>query len=593
MRIRPGAREVSGTVESGRFCGQQNSYRLHFVARFDRAFARYGTWKRQRLRRHTTSSSDSAPVRDRPAQGAEAGAYVGFGAGERTVVARVGISFTSVAAARANLRAEVGGRPFGAVRAAARRQWRRALRRVEVAGGSRAARATFATALYHALIHPSTISDTAGTFPRYDGKVGRERRDQRYSHISGWDIYRTQAPLLAMIAPEVASGLVRSLLGAAKESGALPKWPVAASHTNVMTGDPADPIIAGAWAMGARDFDLAEALARTVDGATSAHVLPSGYAQRPAVAEYAALGYVPYELNADPLTNTHSPHLLAWGSAATTLEYAASDFSVSCLAAAAGDQRLWTHFLARSRSWQNALDPATGLMAPRSSSGAFLPVNPTSDRGFAEGSAAQYTWSVPHDVDGLVQRLGGDAAAAARLDQLLARLNRGVHSTRAFLGNEPTLHTPWVYNWLGAPSRAQDVVARARAKLYGPGPGGLPGNDDLGSLSAWYVFASVGLYPSVPGTDLLAITTPAFERTGLRLPEGRLTVLAPGASPALRYIRSATLDGVPLNRPWIRVGELGPDSVLAFELSAEPTAWGAAAASAPPDFAGGAPCSVG
>ena len=589
VRIDPRHREVRGTVESGRFCGQQNSYELHFVARFDRRFARYGTWERQRLRRRSKSASESAQVNDRPARRAEAGAFIGFGA--RKVEARVGISFTSTAAARENLRAEVAGRRFEAVRRAAQRKWRRALRPIAVSGGERAARRTFATALYHALIHPSTISDTAGSFPRYDGRVGSDRGDSRYSHVSGWDIYRTQLPLLSMIAPRTASAVVRSLLGAAKESGALPKWPIAASHTNVMTGDPADPIIAAAWAMGARDFDLAEALARTVDGASDPLVLPGGYSQRPGLAEYQALGYVPFELNADPLTNTDSPHVLAWGSAATTLEYAAADFAVSCLAEAAGNGHLRAQFLARSANWQNALDPATGLMAPRSSSGAFVGGKPTSDRGFAEGSAAQYTWSVPHDIGGLVARLGGAAAAAARLDHFLAKLNAGIHSTRAFLGNEPTLHTPWIYNWLGAPDRAQDAIRRTRTTLYGPGPGGLPGNDDLGSLSAWYVFSALGLYPAVPGTDLLAISTPAFERAELRLTGRRLTVLAPGAGRALPYIASATLDGVPLDRPWIRLGELEPDSVLAFGLSAEPTSWGTIG-SPPPDFAAGAPCSV-
>ena len=583
VTIDPRRREISGTAAAGGFCGQQNSYEVHFAMRFDQAFESHGTWQRGNLGRGDLSANDTG-------RGARAGAYVSFGRGAGTVEARVGISYTGVAAARANLRSEIGGRSFGSVRAAARRAWRKTLGTVSIDGGDASVQRTFATALYHALLAPSTISDAAGTFPRYDGKVGRDRDRDRYSQISGWDIYRTQVPLLALLQPKVAADVVRSLLGAAEESGALPKWPVAASHTNVMTGDPADPIIAGAWAMGARDFDLGAALARTVEGATQPLILEGGYSQRPGLAEYQALGYVPFELNADPLTAIPAPHRLAWGSAATTLEYAVADFSISCLAEAAGQTALRAQFLARSAAWHNAFDPATHLVAPRRSDGTFVGGAATSDVGFAEGSAAQYTWSVPHDLPGLIAALGGTGATTARLDDFLSELNTGIDSTRAFLGNEPTLHTPWIYNWLGAPATAQRVIRRARQELYGSGAGGLPGNDDLGSLSAWYVFSALGLYPVVPGTDLLALSTPSFERAAVQLAGGRrLTVIAPGAGRARPYISSATLDGAPLERSWVRAGELGTDSVLHFELSATPTAW-AAAGPPPPNFAAGAPC---
>ncbi len=584
VTIDPRRREISGTTRAGGFCGQQNSYEVHFVARFDHGFDSGATWRGNDFNRGDLSAEDTG-------RGAQAGAYVGFGRGVGTVEARVGISFTSVAAARANLRAEVGGKSFEPVRAAARRAWRKALGAVSVRGGGAGAQRTFATALYHSLLHPSTISDVAGTFPRYDGGVGRDRKRDRYSQISGWDVYRTQIPLLALLEPRLTSDVVRSLLGAAEESGALPKWPVAAGHTNVMTGDPADPIIAGAWAMGARDFDVGAALARTVEGATKPLVLDGGYSQRPGLAEYQALGYVPFELNADPIAAVPAPHVLAWGSAATTLEYALADFSISCLAEAAGAAPLRARFLARSAAWENALDPATGLMAPRRSSGTFAGGDPTSDVGFAEGSAAQYTWMAPHDLPGLIAALGGSAVAAARLDDFLTELNTGIDSTRAFLGNEPTLHTPWIYNWLGRPAAAQEAIRRAQRELYGAGAGGLPGNDDLGSLSAWYAFSALGLYPVVPGTDLLALSTPAFARAEIRLGGGRrLTLVAPGAGRKRPYVSSVTLDGVPLERSWVRAGELGADSQLRYELSSTPTSW-ATGGAPPPDFAAGAPCS--
>ncbi len=436
------------------------------------------------------------------------------------------------------------------------------------------------------------ISDVAGTFPRYDGGVGRDRKRDRYSHISGWDIYRTQIPLLALLEPRVTSDVVRSLLGAADESGALPKWPVAAGHTNVMTGDPADPIIAGAWAMGARDFDVGAALARTVAGATRPLVLDDGYSQRPGLAEYQALGYVPFELNADPIAAVPAPHVLAWGSAATTLEYALADFSISCLAEAAGAAPLRAEFLARSACVGERVRPGDPV------DGAAAVERRVRRRGGHVRRRLRRGQRVAVLVDGPARSPQPDRRARwERRDSLAARRlpHRSQHRDRLDprVPRQRTDAAHAVDLQLARPSGggARDDPPRAARALRR----GVPAASRATTTSARCrpgtrsrLWASTRSSPGPTCSRSPHRRSPAPE---IRLGGGRkLTVVAPGAGRKRPYVSSVTLDGVPLERSWIRVGELGADSELRYTLSTTPTGW-AAAGTPPPDFAGGAPCS--
>ena len=605
VRIDPARREISGSVTGGQFCYQRNEYRLYFAARFDRPFAAFGTWRGPlALQPGSRSASDSIggpPLVYQPIPGgpggakdrgltAQTGGYATFDAtARREVGVRVGLSSVSVAGARANLRRESAGRGFGALRARARGAWNAILRRVDARGGSIRNLRLFYTQLYRALIHPSTFSDADGRYAGFDGDLHRARGRRQYADFSGWDTYRTQMPLVAMLAPRRASDMVRSLLADFRESGYLPKWSQANGHTHVMTGDAADPLIAGAWAFGARRFDGRTALRAMVKGATRygrASTDPPYY-QRPGLPDYMRLGYVPHELNTDTTGQTFFPERV-WGTAATTLEYALADFSVARMAAVRCDRGLERRFMRRAGNWRNVFDRVSGYVQPRNADGSFQRGPANGEEGFVEGNAAQYTLFVPHDPAGLFRALGGRRAALRRLDRFFERINAGPSEPHAFLGNEPTLSTPWLYTWLGRPHRAARIVRRALLRLYSPRPGGYPGNDDLGSMSSWWVFGALGLYPAVPGTDLLTVGSPLFPRVVLRLPHGRIVLRARGAG---THVRSLTLDGRPRHRAWLRFARLRGGVRLVFRFGVRPDRrFGASPPPAPRSVPTGAVC---
>lgn len=269
----------------------------------------------------------------------------------------------------------------------------------------------------------------------------------------------------------------------------------------------------------------------------------------------------------------------------TTLEYAVDDFAVSRLAAAAGKDRVAARYRARSGSWLALLDPSRAQLVARGSTGAFPPPGTEVNgccSGFEEGNALQYTWGgVPHDLGGLVGRLGSDDEVATRLDSFFGQLNAG-GAPQAWLGNQPSLATPWAYYQVGRPARGQDVVARARRELWSAGPDGLPGNDDLGALSAWYVWASMGLYPVTPGTANLAIGVPAFSRVTIRPSSGGVTrIVRVGTG---LHVAGASVDGAGLGSTWLALGRHRPGTISVFTTDAAQPGWGTGPQQAPPSF---------
>jgi predicted alpha-1,2-mannosidase len=588
IEIDPARREVSGSTTGGGFCfPARDGYTLHFAMRFDQPFRAYGTWQGQQLSIGATSGSDD-----------ETGAYVSFDASnEQTIEMRVAVSFVSVEGARVNLDSELAGKSFSDVRSDARREWNSVLRTIEVNGGSDAELERFYTALYQSQIEPAVFSDADGRYPGMeDGQIHVAEGYAQYADFSGWDVYRTQLPLMAIVRREAAADVAQSLVADARQSGWLPKWSVANSHTWIMTGDPAAPAIASIYAFGATSFDAPAALAAMVKGATEVGQSPSGYVERQALQEYIRLGYVPYERNSKrgsygwpalvpPRDNAAVAN--PWGSAATTLEYAIADLSIAQMARVLGDLDTCRAFVGRGGAWEKLFNPATGYLEPRWSDGSFVTNgNPGSDDGFAEGTVAQYTWMVPHDIAGLVVAMGGADVAARRLDDFFTRLNDGMESTYANLGNEVNANAPWIYNWLGQPHKTQALVRRVLDELYPNGPGGLPGNDDLGQMSAWYVFAAIGLYPAIPGTDVLAIGAPQFPEITLHLAHADVRIAAPDTSDTRPYISALRVNGETTSRAWVGYAELAMGATLEFSMFHEPSAaWGTAPADAPPSFA--------
>jgi predicted alpha-1,2-mannosidase len=595
VQINPGNREISGSASSGYFCAQRHRYKVYFAARFDRPFDAFGTWRRQSLDPGGTSTGDRKQPSVIPTRTAQAGAYATFDTSrDRIVRASVGISFISAGAARRNLAAENGGFSFARTAGRAERRWNGALGRVRVRGGKRHNLRTFYTALYHALLAPRTFEDADGRYIGMDGRVHSSPGYTQYADFSGWDIYRSEIQLLAMIAPRRAGDIVESLLADSSESGCLPRWPYANGQSMTMVGDPSDAIIASAAAFGADGFDTEAALDAMVRGATQPCSSPSGdYLERQGLDHYLRLGFLPYDVdvkkrNANSIFG--SPESV-WGSAATTLEYVTADFAIAQFAGRfAHDKRTYRAFMRRSGWWRRLFNRHSHKIEPRLSGGAFLRhYDNVRGGGFVEGNSYQYSWMIPHDPAGLFRAIGNRTAAARSLDRFLRRINGSVgatHTSHALLGNEPNLNVPWLYDWTRRPFKTQAAVRRALLRLYSPTPAGYPGNDDLGELSSWYVFGALGLYPEVPGVGLLAIGSPLFRHATVRLKGGRrLQIDAAGASAKAPYISGMRFNGHPYGRPWTTWCALAKGARLGFRLSPRPSReWGDSRAALPPSF---------
>jgi predicted alpha-1,2-mannosidase len=591
VQLDPTGREIDATASSGLFCGQRPRYRIYIAAVFSRRFDAYGTWEGNKVAAGSTAASDSQKPPTNPATSAEAGAYASFDTRHnRIVLARVGVSFVSVEDARANLAAEDPGLGFGAVAKRAEGAWNGSLGRVRVSGGPRRLIDTFYTALYHAFLAPRTFSDVGGAYIGMDGLVHRAPGRIQYADFSGWDTYRTQIQLLSILVPRRASEMVQSLLADAAESGCLPRWSYANGQSMTMVGDSASPLIASAAAFGATAFDRHAALAAMLKGADEPCRSTNGeYLERQGLAAYLAHGYVPYDLD----TNVRNANSIygdpesVWGSAATSLEYQVDDFAIAQFAARAlRDRSTYHRFMRRSGNWRKLFDHSSGLIEPRYENGAFpADYDNKNGGGFVEGNSLQYTWMVPHDPAGLAAAMGGSVKAAGRLHRFLRKLNGsggGTHTDHALLGNEPTLHVPWLYDWMRRPYATQAAVRRA-LRLYSTAPGGYPGNDDLGTLSSWYVFGALGLYPEVPGVGLLAIGSPLFPRASIAMPRHRrATITTTSSAP---YIEAMQLNGRRYGKPWTTYCTLAHGADLAFRLGHHPNRkWGTTATAIPPSF---------
>ncbi|MFJ8958274.1 GH92 family glycosyl hydrolase [Lentzea sp. NPDC102401] len=557
ITIDPATNTVSGSVLTGAFCGrranggannQKTYYRLHFTASFDRPISAYGTWVNSELRPGTTSASGGEGyLTGTNRAGKGSGGYVSFA--DSAVRMRVGISYTSLDAAKRNLATEIPKRATVAdVAAEARKAWAKQLRAVEIDGGTADERTIFYTALYHTFLQPNVISDVGG--------------EVRYGNFSGWDQYRAHTQLLALLAPDVASGYAQSLLDISRRNGGVwDRWVHITGPTHVMTGDPSAPAVAGMYAMGARNFDVRAAYDSLLRQATVPH--PDGLSdkgcpgqcegQRPNLAEYLRLGYAPQD-------TCH-----CWGGAAETLEDSVADQALADLGRRLG--RPSEEMRKRAGWWRNTFNPATGHQQARKADGTWVtPFNPASDQGFAQGSSATYTWMVPHDVQGLAEVMGGPEAAATRLDAFFHRADgswaTGGDALRYDPTNEPGIHTPWIYNELGQPRKTQETV-RAMARLvYRTGPSGLPGNDDLGTMSAWYVFAALGLYPRTPSSSELHVSSPMFPKA--RITKKNITILAAG-TPGV-HVNETRWNGRKVEQPWLPESFVDRGGVLVSRL---------------------------
>lgn len=568
---------ITGWATSGGFCGKNNTYTVYFAMKFSRPFIGYGTW-------------DGVAVYPggRGANSPYSGGYVQFPSGTVLEV-RTAISYVGIEGARANLAAEGGG-SFNDVRVAAARDWNASLSRISVAGRNADNLNTFYTALYRSLLHPNTFNDADGRYIGFDGAIHAvDRGRTQYANFSDWDTYRCLAALQALLFPDRAGDMAQSLVNDAEQSGALPRWAFANAATGEMSGDNVVPLIVSLHAFGAEDFDTKTALRYMVNAATKGGVGLNGYVERPGIDTYLQFGYAPY---------SYQFRTDGWIAAASiTLEWSVDDFAIARFADSLGDTATAAEFQGRSQYWQNLFNPTTRYISPRNwtsffRAGPAFVVSPSDfgQVGFDEGNAAQYVWWVPHNIADLVIALGGRDAVAARLDDFTKKLNVGPNEPYLWAGNEPGFGVPWLYNYIGQPWKTQRTVDRVRG-LFGPTPDGEPGNDDLGAMASWYVWAALGLYPSTPGTSVLTLSTPLFDRVVISLPGGKtIRMSAPGASGPhpLKYISGLRIDGHPTEQTSLPESFIRTGGELAFSLAAYPDKrWGTGESSAPPSFGAG------
>jgi predicted alpha-1,2-mannosidase len=602
--------EVVGSVRSGHFCGAKNAYTLHFDIKFNRPFVASGTWNGSTINRGTASlhlglapltpstgrprgqrhephftipslpspaihGSEEAPssAAGVPVTGAN-GMYLTFDTSSAsTVTAAVGVSYTSDANAKLNRTREVHGWDLAAMRQANHDAWNRLLGRIRIGGGTRDQQVQFYTALYHALLHPNVFSDDNGQYMGYDGQIHTLAKGQQaeYANYSGWDIYRSQAQLMAMAEPQTAGDVVTSMLNDFDQTGLLPKWSQNNGESYVMVGDPADGIIADAYAFGARSFNTSHALDAMVYEATKTSN------DRPGESIREAKGYL-------PIDGSHWGCCNFYGPVSTQLEYDTADYAIASFAKSLGRNSDYTKFATRAQDWQNIFNPASGYMQAKQSDGQWAPgFTPGTANGFVEGTSAQYTPMVPFNIKALIAARGGPQNYSSYLDSLLSDLTNPT-SANADLSNEPSLEIPWEYDYLAQPWKTQGAIRRTQQQLWFNAPVGSFGNDDLGAMSSWYVWSELGMYPQVPGTDTLALGSPVFPAAQLTLAGGqRVTINAPQAAPDAPYVQALRVNGKAWNASWLTYRSLSSGATLDYTLGTSPdTGWASSPGSVPP-----------
>jgi len=510
------------------------------------------------------------------------GAFDFDAAAGKSMVVKVAISPVSEDSAIANLDAEVPGFDFDGVRNAAKAQWMQALGAVDV-DAPEAQRRSFYTALYHTLMGPSLFMDSDGRYRGPDNAVHQAKGFTNYSTFSLWDTYRALHPLLTLVQPEQRNNdFINSLLASHEHSpyGVLPVWAFHGQETWCMIGYHAVPVIADAYMKGIRGYDTTKALKAMVDSAS--------YGPYDGIAQYMQLGYVPIDEEGE--------------AASKTLEYAFDDWTIARMAESMGNKEVADTFGKRAANWRHAFDEKTGFMRARKRDGNFRePFDATASgygSDYTEGNAWQYSWYVPQDVAGLAAAHGGEDKLVARLDAVFdAKVDPKIFEHMEDItgligwyahGNEPSHHVAYLYAYAGQPWRTQERLGQIMATQYAARPDGLAGNDDLGQMSAWYVFTALGFYPVAPGSNEYIIGRPFLPRASLNLPNGkRFTVVAEGLDAAHPYIGRAMLNGKPLERTFIRHEEIMAGGELHFTMQAgADKAWASGAAERPYSMSG-------
>lgn len=507
--------EITGAKLLGTFCyvADQAVFPIYFVMRINRVPATQGVWKKQRPGEKWEAdwNKDQGKYKLYPdytkiMSGDDIGVWYTYDmaqAGE-TVEVSMGVSFVSEENARLNLDTEQpAGTTFEQIAAKASDDWNSLLSRINVEGGTDAQREIFYTGLYHCLIHPNILQDVNGQYPAMEsGEIHTVKPGHnRYTVFSLWDTYRNLHQLLTLVYPEKQIDMIQTMLDMYKEYGWLPKWELFGRETWTMEGDPSIPVIADSYLRGLRGFDTELAYEAMLKGATTPG---AENLMRPDADDYFSLGYVPLREKYD-------------NSVSHALEYYTADYALSRYAAALGKADS-TLFAERARGWRHYYDKETGVLRPILPNGEFLsPFNPRQGEnfedspGFHEGNSWNYTFAIPHDVDGMIEIMGGKNAFVKKLQSVF---DNGLYDP----ANEPDIVYPYLFSRIpGEEWRTAKTVAALLDKYFTTKPDGIPGNDDCGTMSAWAVWSMMGLYPDTPGDPSFTLTTPVFDKVTITL----------------------------------------------------------------------------
>ena len=588
-----GSEKIVGPV--GELSGTAGETREYFYVEFSRPFSDYSTWLGGELSHTNQRSGDG----------------IGFVTDTAThdgeqIEARVGISYISVEQAKRNLEHDIPSWNFNEVEAKARAVWNKALGAMDVAGGTERQRTIFYTALYHSLGRMSDITEDGKYFSGYDHAVHNAEGHDFYIDDGIWDTYRSLHPLQLLLDANQQEDMIRSYLRMYEQSGWLPSFPSVAGDQEVMIGHHAASLIADAYAKGYRDFDINLAYAAMRKNATEATMLPWRRGPLTSLDKvYFEKGFFPALAKGETET---VPEVTGERRQAVsvTLESAYDDWCVAQLAKALGKQEDADYFTKLAHNYEIVFNRDIGFMAPKSANGEWVAdFDPKLGGGqggrdyFTEVDSWLYTFSVQHDVAGLIHLMGGRNSFNEKLDRLFVEqygtskfhfLDRFPDATGLVglyaQGNEPSFHIPYLYDFSGQPWKTQRRVRQLMDVWYGDGPLGIPGDDDGGATSSWYVLSAVGFYPVCPGSPVYEIGSPIFSKSTIRLGNGKqFTVVAHHVSDRNKYIQSAQLNGRPLNKPWFEQSDIANGGTLILEMTDKPNMqWGSGPEDAPPSM---------
>ena len=542
--------EIEGLRRSHGWAWDQYVY---FVAKFSKPFASLDLVVNDTL--HTDISE---------AHGKNIKALVNYKTtSKEAVLVKVGISAVSTEGARKNLDAEIKGWDFDKVRNNAAKAWNKELSRIEIEGGTDSQQKIFYTAMYHAFLSPDIFMDVDGQYRGVDHQVHAARGFNNYTVFSLWDTYRALHPLFTIIDKKRSADFIKTLLQHYDDGGRLPMWPLAGNYTDDMLGYHSIPVIADAYMKGIRDFDAEKAF-KAMKHSAELEKLGLKY--------YKQTGFLPCDRQGESVSKT--------------LEYCYDDWCISQMAKAMNKTGDYDTYHQRAHYWENVFDTTSGFMRGKTFAHQWLtPFNPLENSAYSEGNAYQYMY-VPHDMEGLIKKMGGDQQFSDWLDTLFTlqtgRNHRGSIG-QYWHGNEPSHHLPYLYNYTGQAWKTQRLVNRILNELYTTATDGLAGNDDCGQISAWYILSSMGFYPVAPGQPIYAIGAPIFPKVTIHLEDGKKFIIrANNVSQSNIYILSAKLNGKEYLNSFLRHEDIMKGGELVFEMGAAPNKnWGDPAGNRP------------